>query len=228
METSLAQAQHVVAAVSSAQALQGAVQNLRLTDSKGVASTHQRDTLRAALQTCQQQADPCPFPYSRTDASGTQSSLRPLWSVQAGETVENVVGTRFEVQYSYPADGGTSGPSTVSVVDTWDCSDAGLMKVGRQAVQTFGDGTTAPWGEGDYQGVLYPREIAPGAQWDWTAAQWSGDPTTAEAWQTHVADVGRQTLTWPDGTFELIHLQLTEVTDTQTYTSDEYLVRRAS
>src|SRR5438552_1939559 len=100
--------------------------------------------------------------------------------------------------------------------------DQGLSKVGRQAVQTFGDGTTAAWGEANYQGVLYPRSISPAAAWDWSAVQWSGDPSSAETWDTHVADVGRETV----GAVELIHLHVTTVTDTDTFESDEYLASR--
>jgi hypothetical protein len=77
------------------------------------------------------------------------------------------------------------------------------------------------------QGVLYPRTIAPGAQCDWSAVQWSGDPSIAETWQTHVADAGRETATWLQGTFELVHLHVTTVTDGgDTFDSDEVLAHR--
>jgi hypothetical protein len=59
--------------------------------------------------------------------------------------------------------------------------------------------------------------------------QWSGDPGDAavsETWHTHVADVGRETVTWPDGTFELVHLHVTTVTDTDAFEGDELLAHR--
>jgi hypothetical protein len=52
--------------------------------------------------------------------------------------------------------------------------------------------------------------------------QWSGDPSIAETWHTHVADVGRDST----GGVELIHLHVTTVTDTDTFESDEYLAQR--
>jgi hypothetical protein len=222
IETTLVQLQRVLPFVQSAQVLQGQVQELRLTASKAQATQQLRDDLRNSLQTCQRGADPCPLPLMRADRSVSPPTLRPLWSQALNEALVDTGGGQWEVHFNYPADGGTSGPSSVEVVDTFSCSDQGLSKVGRQAVQTFGDGTTAAWGEANYQGVLYPRSISPGAAWDWTAVQWSGDPSSAENWQTHVAAVGSETV----GGVELIHLHVTTVTDTDTFESDEYLASR--
>jgi hypothetical protein len=222
METSLVQLQRVVPFVQSAQVLQGLVQDVRLTASKAQATQQLRDDLRTSLQACQGNTDPCPLPFMRADRSVSPPGLRPLWSQAPDETLVDMGGGQWEVHFAYPADGGTSGPSIVDVVDTFSCTDQGLAKIGRQAVQTFGDGTTAAWGEDNYQGVLYPRSIAPGSAWDWTATQWSGDPGIAETWHTHVSDVGRETV----GSVELIHLHVTTVTDTDTFESDEYVGRR--
>jgi hypothetical protein len=222
METTLVQLQRVLPFVQSAQVLQGQVQELRLTASKAQATQQLRDDLRNSLQTCQRGADPCPLPLMRADRSVSPPALQPLWGGAPNETVIDTGGGQWEVHFNYPADGGTSGPSIVEVVDTFSCSDQGLSKVGRQALQTFGDGTTAAWGEANYQGVLYPRSISPGASWDWTAVQWSGDPSIFETWHTHVADVGRESV----GAVALIHLHVTTVTDTDTFESDEYLATR--
>jgi hypothetical protein len=176
-------------------------------------------------------ADPCPLPFQRVDRPPSPETLRPLWSAQTDETVVDAGGGQWEVHFTYPADGGSSGPSIVEVVDTWSCTDRGLAKVGRNAIQTFGDGSSVSWGEENYQGVLYPRTLAPGAQWDWSAVQWSGDPTDAagsETWHAHVADVGRETVTWPDGAYDIDHLHVTTVTETTTFESDEYLAQPVS
>jgi hypothetical protein len=201
------------------QAFDAAFQTLIQGSAEAEASLAIRNDLSKQLAACQQ-TDPsgaaargCGLPYYGLDRSGAQPSLK---AAVPGLRPEFQAGDQWDDQSTADVatqQGATPVVSSLTTVDTYRCVPDGTTKVGRTAVQAFPDDSTIAWGERNYEGTLWPKTISLGATWQWHAVQYSKDPDGVQAdyeetWNVTVADVGREMLALPEGSFEAIHLQL--------------------
>jgi hypothetical protein len=223
------------------QSFDAVFQTLMQSSAEAQASLAIHDVLSKQLATCQQTnpsggaTQGCGLTYYGLDRSGTQPSLRPA---VPGLRPELQSGDQWDDQSTADVptrQGETPIVASVTTVDTYRCVPDGATKVGRTAVETLPDGSTIAWGERNYVGTLWPKTISPGATWQWHAVQYSKDPDGVQAdyeeiWNVAVADVGREMLALPEGSFEAIQLHLEEDilqpdAQTQHFSWDEWYAR---
>ena len=192
-------------------ALFSAVQSLSQVSAQAQAAVALRDSLSQALAACQS-ANPqmpalgCGLTYFGLDRSTPQAVLKTAVPALPG-------GAKPGDQWTNTTDYTTSDGSQVEAVDTYTCTNDGATKVGRAAVQTFPDGSSAQWGEQNYVGTLWPKTISPGASWQWQAVQYSGDPggdAYEEMWNVTVTSGTRELVQLAQGRFEAIELHMEE------------------